>query len=395
MRESAETVISRVLELGEKILWSGRPHVEVALERHSNRRRNGAIVGIGGLLLLIFWYSRQGLPNPIETLKSMPLEPKFLIPLVVILLVMTVPKMLKVDPKSRMDKYFNSLTYAITTERLLILEGNKVVDSYTPEQARQPVIRERAPGYADVNFDERGITNSDGEHFKDHVLRERRRAGFKSLPNGQEMKQRIEDWIQSHHQQAARQVADFVEAAPARHQEELPKGGSRITNPALGLTLDAPEEWQVHVRAKKKPQGKIFIDKENWQELGDTESWNLVRIEGPSRCRVEVEVFETPPTVSFEKLAQNKLADSIAGPVVGSQSDSEINGLRGFSITRRSDLQENKQYMEVGIAAMIAPERHTVLHDGRRQVYVISSWPEDSEDLKRAVDAVVESIEIT
>jgi len=376
------------------MLWSGRPHIEVALEKHANRLRNGAIVGIGGLLLLIFWYSRQGLPNPIETLKSMPLEPKFLIPLVVVILVMTVPKMLTVDPKSRMDKYFNSLTYAITTERLLILEGNKVVDSYTPEQARQPVIRERAPGYSDVNFDERDITRSDGKHFKDFVLRERRRAGFKALPNAPEMKQRIEDWIQTHHQQAARQVADFVETAPAGRQEEPPKGGSRITNPALGLTLDAPEEWKVQVRTKKKPQGKIFIDKENWSELGEAESWNLVRIEGPSHCRIEVEVFHTPPTVTFEKLAQSKMADSIAGPVIASESDCEINGLRGFSVARRNDLQENKQYQQVGIAAVVAPERHTVLQDGRRQVYIISTWPEDSADLKRAVDTVVESIEL-
>jgi hypothetical protein len=395
MRDSAETVVNRVLEPGEKILWTGRPHVETALDQHAQRRRRGRLLAIGIFILAAPWLlSRTVFPSLSAVFEEVGLEPRFVVPIVVVLALIILPRMFKVDPKSRLHRYFNSLTYAITTERLLILEADKVYDAYTPEQVRSPRIRERAPGYSDVNFDERDRHRADGTISKDDVLRERRHAGFKSLPNAQEMKQRIDDWLQDHHTQAAREVADFVPAASKKSKLDQPKGGIRIVERSLGLELSAPEEWEVQVRAKKKPQGKIFIDKENWHALGEPESWNLVRIEGPSKCRVEIEIFETPPTVTFEKLANSRLADSISGPVIDKDSDCEINGLRGFSVTRRNDLEVNQQYNEVGIAAVVAPERHTVLHDGKRQVYVISTWPEDSEDLQRAVDTVVESIEV-
>lgn len=355
-------------------------------------------MGIGALLLAGPWLlSRTVFPSLSEVFAQLSLEPRFVVPIVVVLAVMILPKMFKVDPKSRLDRYFNSLTYAITTDRLLILEGNKIYDAYTPEQARQPIIRDRVPGYSDVLLEQRSRSGIDGTSSKsrDPVFRERRHAGFKALPNAQEIKQRIEDWIQDYHQQAAREVSDFVKATPEQKTTDEPRGGTRIVNQTLGLELSTPGEWKVQVRTKKKPQGKIFLDKEQWQEPGRDNSWNLVRIEGPSRCRIEVEVFETEPTVTFEKLATNKLADSMAGPVVDSESDYTINGLRGFTVTRRNDTILDRQAEGAGAAAIVAPERHTVLHDGRRQIYVISSWPEDSEDLKRAVDTVVESIEVT
>lgn len=45
-------------------------------------------------------------------------------------------------------------------------------------------------------------------------------------------------------------------------------------------------------------------------------------------------------------------------------------------------------------AAMVAPERWPALHDGRRQVYLLSSWPENSPQLERAVEGVVKSIRL-
>lgn len=98
--------------------------------------------------------------------------------------------------------------------------------------------------------------------------------------------------------------------------------------------MNAPEAWQIQVRQKRKPQGKMFIDKELWKEAATTEPWNFVKIEGPSLCKIEVEVFETTSTTTFDKLANSKLADSIAGIVIDSQPACEINGVRGFSVTR-------------------------------------------------------------
>jgi hypothetical protein len=88
------------------------------------------------------------------------------------------------------------------------------------------------------------------------------------------------------------------------------------------------------------------------------------------------------------------LADSIAGEVVESEPDIEINGVRGYFVTRRRELMLDSVTNKAGYAAIDAPERRTVLHDGRRQVYVLSSWPERSSQLRCAVDAVVNSIEL-
>ena len=63
-------------------------------------------------------------------------------------------------------------------------------------------------------------------------------------------------------------------------------------------------------------------------------------------------------------------------------------------MTRRNELQVDLDVNRANVAAVVAPERLAVLHDGRRQVCVVSTWPEDSPDLKRAVDSVVESIAI-
>ena len=393
--EPAEQVISRVLEPGEKILWSGRPHVEVSMDHFGQRRRRARTVGIPIIVIVTLWLARDqlGLAS-LEGVSSLFSEnPRMLLAMMVLVVLIALVYVFKVDDRSRLERHIRSLSYAISDRRLLILERDKVVAAYTPEQTRRPSLHKRSPGYSDVIFDQRSSGEAD-EVTRDPVARERRQIGFKALPNAQEIKQHIEEWIDDHIRETAREVADFVKATPSRQRRDLPTGGRRIENLALGLKLDAPEEWKVRVRMKKKPQGKIFLDKENWHQESETGAWNLVKIEGPSRCMIEVEVFETMPTVTFDELAHSKLADSITGKIIESGTDCEINGMRGFYVTRRNDLQMNPDTNSVGIGAVVAPERHTVLHDGQRQIFIVSTWPEDSEDLKRAVEAVVESIEL-
>lgn len=335
-----------------------------------------------------------GIPSPFGPLPYIPSDPRILLGVAIPILLVVVLRIFKVDDSSRLNRYLHSLSYAITNQRLLILEGDEIYSSYTPEQAREPIIRERSAMYSDLIFDEFPIRRGDGSVVRDPVYRERRQVAFKALPNAQEMQQRVAEWLSDYQDEAARDVADFVEAAPSRQRSDRPQNALRIENKALGLKLDVPEEWKARVRMKKKPQGKIFIDKEEWHELGQTDAWNLVTIEGPSHCNVEVEVFETEPTISFDKLAHSKLA-AMGGQVIDSSSDFEINGLRGFYVTRRANPQAGPETQKAGTAAVVAPIRQMVLRDGQRQICIASTWPEDSEDLKRAVDAVVESISVT
>lgn len=139
MKESPESIIKTILEPGERIVWSGRPHVEAAREVAARTKRNRTLIGLGASILAIMWLLSSGIvSNPFESLETLPLEPKFMVPIGVVLLLMVVPRMLKVDPTSRVNRYFDSLTYAITNRRLLILEEGKVSEAYTPERLREP-----------------------------------------------------------------------------------------------------------------------------------------------------------------------------------------------------------------------------------------------------------------
>ena len=76
-------------------------------------------------------------------------------------------------------------------------QGNQIFAAYPPHQAQEPILRERAPGYSDVNFDEQSVRPNDLRVVQDPVYRERRRVGFKALPNAEEIQQRIAVLVES------------------------------------------------------------------------------------------------------------------------------------------------------------------------------------------------------
>ena len=59
MQEGAETVVSRVLEPGEKILWAGRPNADVALDHRAQRRRRNELVMFPIAVIAILWMTRS------------------------------------------------------------------------------------------------------------------------------------------------------------------------------------------------------------------------------------------------------------------------------------------------------------------------------------------------
>jgi hypothetical protein len=136
-----------------------------------------------------------------------------------------------------------------------------------------------------------------------------------------------------------------------------------------------------------------FFDREHWRALGEPVEWNVVHGEGRLGCSVEVEVFETKETVSFDSLANSRVADAFGGKVVATEPELEIDGLAGFSVTRRNDLRLDTDSAAT-FAAVVKLERQTVLREGSRQLFVRSIWPEESEVLARAVDRVVRSIRL-
>jgi hypothetical protein len=384
MNEHAESVVSQVLEPGEELLWTGRPELEQPVPRGSRYRKVIAVATIAAVPIFAYWYLpdtfgfRELLQEVDAGTTAMVIGGFTLFAFLLIFLP---------GPAARLQRYMQSLNYAITNRRLLILEGDKVTDAYPPERLFRPRIRERAPGFADVVFGEQRR-----DATRDVVVRERAEVAFKGLRNARDVMERIDNWLADHLRKAEAEVAEFLNRRPAG--QDSSRGGRRIENRKIGLKLDTPEAWSVKVRYKKRPEGSIGIDLANWQPPDMAGDWNALLLEGPVKCKVEIEVFETEPTLSFEALSESRVADSLAGEVVESERDIAINGVHGFFVTRSRELALDIVTNKAGDAAIVAPERRTVLHDGRRQVHVLSSWPERSSQLRRAVDAVVNSIEL-
>jgi hypothetical protein len=397
-----EEVVSGVLEPGERILWVGRPDADSMSARERRRarlRRYGGtaiLLGAGALLL------DRVTPGLLDSLEPGVLaQPPVLVPVLIVLIVLPV---LSVLGARRYARYARSLVYGLTDRRLLVIEGTEVVDERTPETASRVVLRQRGRDHADVVFGRRGTTHPGPGRMRDPVQREREIVAFKALGDAESVKSRIETWLAEHIRAAEAETgaAESVRTPPpvpagAAVQPESEPGpdsiGRQVTLATPGLRVAFPASWRVRVRAKTKPQGRIFLDREDWRDPDEPGEWNVVRAEGPLRCSVEIEVFETRPTVTFESLSNSRIADAAAGPVAAEERNLQIGGLTGFAVTRRNDLNVDSRGTAT-VAAVVVLERMTVLHDGRRQVCARSTWPEDSNDLARAVDESIRSIRL-
>lgn len=404
-----ESVVSQVIDAAERVLWVGQPDFAAMI---SHRRRwlwlRLALAPI--VLGFTAWFAARMAPAGVSDSARLDdlLQPRFLVPLTVLLLVIPA---FALFTERRFQHWVRSLTYAITDRRLLIIEGERIVDDYAPEQIAQVVVVPRGRHHSDVIFGARRLEG--GRRTRDPVMRERLRVGFKALPDAAAVEAMIESWLAQHLRAAEHETAGESDAArdvrvggergvdvngqpaadDADDTDDADGGRRPLTHDGSRLRVDFPATWRIQVRFKKKPAGRVFLDREDWRPPEDGRSWNVARAEGPMRCAVEVEVFETAPTVTFESLSRSRAADGVAGPVVEAQPLVEINSLQGFSVTRRRDVQVDERGVAT-LAGLVIRERHVVLHDGRHQVYVRAVWPEESGALTDAVDAVVRSIRI-
>jgi len=389
-RELPERVIAPFLESGERTLWSGRPETEAAVAHAIAFRVASpivALVAFGAGLFAVRQYI--GWDRVLEAVDGVRSQPQFLVPIGVIFVFPIVIRLLKLDNRSRLRRYFDSMTYAITDRRLIIVESGEAT-SYRVHELATVTLRKRARGVADVIF-AMGPSGRSSTGKGDIISRERRNVGFKALRQADEVRRNIEEWIEHRLQVAAAEVAVFAESAAASDGWGPGEGVHRIENRRAGFRVDAPDSWSVEVREKKKPFGKTFFDKDDWRPLTEGGDWNTVRISGPAACAIEIEVFETQPTVTYKALAESGIAETFGGKAIATDPDLALNGLHGFSVTRRNEIGMNAETNRAQAVASVMPQRQIVVRDGRRQVYMTSTWPEDSPELAEAVDLVVQS----
>lgn len=387
-------MVRDVLEPGEELLWYGAPNVEAGAEGRARGSSVPFFVMFAAVVGLFVFQSREpGVPL-VETLRFLVVEnPAFLFGIAAVFGFFVVMRLVGMDPRSRLRRHFSKHAYGLTDRRVIVIEG-KTVTTFAGDELDQPRVVERANGYDDVIFGTRRTGTSNGR-TTDPIQRERRTIGFKAVPNAGEMKARLDGWIVGEIRESAEAVTDFIEAQADGASVGFAASAATATvrHPDSGMIVEYPEEWSLKVRKKKKPFGKTFLDMEKWKEPGELHDWTALRLEGPMGCAVDAEVFETPQLADYDSMANSRLA-SLAGELIDGDPMYEQNGLRGFTVARRTPVQANASTGTSGPASVVTPFRHTVLHDGRYQITVTSKWPEASPELAQAVDLVVRSVRL-
>lgn len=398
MREAPQTVVSKVLEPGESLVWSARPDVEVLCEYSAGSQSllarlfgpqrgqspGGHLVLIAGLVIaeLVLWPRRDALP----VLAIVPGIGALLLALVL------VGASLR---RRSIRRWAERLTYAITDRRVLVLEGDVVTDAYTPEKWPGSRRVDRGPRHADLLFE---TITSAGERWKrapdpsrvpkvyDGMLHyERSRKAFKALPDADVVQGRLQDWSEAHRRETERAFRQYVESSDSELAEpEPPAGARRITNARIGLTVSLPDTWRVQVRARRKPSGASAVDLIDWRDYDGSDDWNTLYAEGPARLAVGVELMETPtPTLTLRSLRGGWLGRILGGKVVNEDHRVRLGAFSGFSVTSAAPMSHGRML-----------QRNVALHDGKRQLVLSAAWARGTPQAEELLESVLASIRV-
>ncbi len=246
MSNANAAAISAVLEPGETVIWSGEPDREVMLKTMGKRKS----LPFGQLLFLaiiggVVWLNR-------EQLSVLAISPNLLAAVGFTVAFIWLIQYMK---RRQAQGHVETLNYAITDRRVLIVRKGQVYQSVTPENMRWVELVERigAEGYYDIIWNRRPIQKSSDSTPSPTDI-ERSRVGFKALRDGPAVMERLEAWRTEH----AGRADETAEAALAalKSDPEIP----RLEHPRLGFSLPTPPGWEVTVREKKVIWGKTGLD---------------------------------------------------------------------------------------------------------------------------------------
>lgn len=394
--ESAEDVVARVLEPGETIVWAGRPNADVMTRQIESGRPGAVRAGVLLVAVAAFVYfgmdGRSGVALPDSPDEILYVARANVVPLTILLGIVATFFLLRKkgwDPASSYARWARSLAYAITDRRLLILENGEVSHELGPEDFGEPRICDRGEGHSDVEF-KRILRSSDSRSSR--YGRDRRQIAFKALLDAEDIRRKVEDWRRQHREREEEQVAEFLEGSARPSVMSGASQGTRtIRNEHYGLTMNVPETWDVKVRKRRKPYGRIFLDFARWKSPDELTDWNVIRAEGDFHTSIEVHLdLVRKRVVVYQQARNSSLVNAVAGDIVETDEALRYGRFEGFSITRNHVVHGSAQ--SAGDIGRPALNRYIMLHDGRMQVGVNMVWPQDSEPLRRAVHKVFETM---
>ena len=393
---TAHALVSRVVEPGEEILWTGRPHLPT-LTGEAERIRVGRspVASIAATLVLmaagvvgfLLW---QGMdPAAVgDRILSWLQGGAWVVVLLTLGLVgaATGLRRMGFDDAGAFIRWAQRQTYAITDRRLLILDGERIAHAFAPAQLGAIRLRDRAEGYGDVEFKELPQRTNRGPGDYRNLKRDRRRIAFKALPDAHAVRARIEDWRRDHLQRTERSAAAFLDARTGRGSARAAGAGAErlVRNDAYGLQIRLPADWTVKVRRRRKPYGMFALELERWSAPEERDDWNVLRVDGPYHSAVELHLDAVPRLVkTYEESLRSSLPRMLGGELVDSEPQVRWGRFTGYSITRRfvgagSDAGQKQPVLM----------RERTLHDGSMQLVSAMTWPEGSAPL-RAVTAEI------
>lgn len=400
LHTSPEQTVTRVLEPGEKIIWTGRPDVELMtghLRGGAGIRLRGrgilatlALVGATGYLFMDGQFGFEA-PGSMAELRDFILDGPGgpLLAVAGLLGFALFARAKGWDNTGAYVRWAENQTYAITDRRLLILDGENIAWQFGPEDFGEPRIRERGQHHADIEFREVRLEGRRGTALN----RDRTRIGFKALKNAGEVRRRIEEWRRAHREQEESEVESFLDA-PARPGTGGGTDSIRtIRNEEFGVTVHVPEAWDIEVRRRRKPYGRIFLDRENWKSPETLPDWNVLRARGDFHSAFEIHLDRVKKLVTpYEKALNSSLVNAVAGKVVDSDGGVRRGRFEGYRITRDHVVHGRDQdHKDINRPALV---RQVMLHDGRLQVGIVMLWPKDSEPLRLTVEKILDTLEI-
>lgn len=399
--DTPKDIVSRVISPEETLLWSGRPNSALMIRKQTRGTGERSLARIWVILAmgagLTYWFVRENpgipLPGSAQQVNEL-LSGKAAIPLLVLVAIFIASRFLRKknwDVEGSYKRWAESLTYGITDRRLLILENGDIATELGPEDFGEPRIRDRANGHADVEFKE--LSSSSGAR-ENSYSRDRRRLAFKALQNAEQVKRLVDDWRRKLREREEHAVKEFLDAGGhTGAQHRVATGVRVIHNDKYGLSVSVPDSWDLNVRKRRKPYGKVFLDFERWKSPEELSDWNVLKIEGDFLNSVEIHLDHVrKPMVVYQQAKNSSLINAMSGEIIESDDDVKKNGFSGFSITRR----HIEQGQDAGGVNRERPAFHRwmVLHDGRTQIGLSMKWPDNSEPLKRAVLGIYESIRV-
>lgn len=396
MNSTPENPVDQYIEQDETVIWRGRPHGAGTPQGTPLQANNLVRIAIYVVALIAALIVGKPFLSQLEGSMAQTISELPIVPIAVVLAIMFVlPRVLKafkLDKASRVQRYLDSMGFAITDRRIIVtvrkdaLSRTEVL-SLGPADLGKLRLREAGEGLHNLLLLKRNNRKGGGAVVRNVSGLDARYAGFKLIEDAEAVQAELENWIAERVAETEQRAASFADGDESAI--------TPIENARLGLKLIAPNDWRIRVRKKAKPFGETFIDKEEWRSPADSDDWNLVSMQNTLGAALQFEVFATEPTVTFEQMTGKLASMPGGGKPLETDENVAFGNLEGFSVTRRQALVTDPASGVLCDAAHLPLiTRKYVLHDGHRQVYIETTCPEVCEKTARAIATAIRSISI-